>query len=456
MKRIKTLQMLMLATVLAMINQKLSAGGTPPTGAQQSAVKPSSLSSSQKAQQQALPFGKRMVSKAGEGLGFESRGNLVKGKGKIDIDGQANSFNVEGKTAKATEKINNGDFGIDMADGSLINAKQKSDRTWLGGARDRLINTANVLTRAKTRQISTRVKKDGKETGQIRVDNMSPDGKTLLGFRIYAKGKKSYQDFNPDGQITAELQPNGTRIENDYEDGKIARRREITPNTLNIGSNKTSVLTTFENGKPKYATIRKGSGLLAKEYTKNFNNPLDLNEYIISDSKGKIIETRKFNTETKLYETRNAQKELTQKAKIDSDGNLEGLEIFSNPGKSQASTLMTMKDGKLQSQVVKDKDGNISSSVEFNEDGNVTVESTVPETWTLSGGLKGTGKNITTTTTIQDNNIFERNVNTAKAETAKANDTETKIPTAALKRGSSINTDPESINIDPESPEVIV
>jgi hypothetical protein len=122
MKTIKKLQYMMLATIVAMANHEIRSsveGTAPKSTAQTIPTQKGSLTQTQKAQQAALPFGKRMLSKTGEGLGFESRGNLVQGKGKakMDASAQERSFNTKDEIGQAI-RFDTSNKSIDLNDNS--------------------------------------------------------------------------------------------------------------------------------------------------------------------------------------------------------------------------------------------------------------------------------------------------------------------------------------------------
>jgi len=411
MKTIKKLPYMMLATIVALTPGDLTASIPPIAAAQKpAAVKKSSLTQSQKAEQAALPFGKRMISKTGEGLGFESRGNMLQGKGKAktDVEAQKRSFNTKDEINQA---IRFDHEGIQLDNNGII-AKNKKDRTYYGGAKDKLVNAANYLTGGKTRQITTRLKDAlGKETGEIRVDNMSPDGQTLIDTTIYAPDRKSFVTTYPNGKIRAELTPDGRRIENTYnqDTGNLQRRREIIENTLNIGSNRTVITTSFDaSGQPASSTITKGSKIsgqtvLNKEFDPNKNG--NHREYIITDNAtGNSIETREQDPQDpNSYITKDLRTGKEQKATLDKEGNLKALSFTS---KDKSQTDITINDDGYQTTKVKDKDGNTISDITINPDGTTAqVMSVVPETYTLSGGLIGTGRNKIIISDIKNNRL---------------------------------------------------
>jgi hypothetical protein len=268
---------------------------------------------------------------------------------------------------------------------------------------------------------------------------MSSDGTTLTSTTIYAPGRKSFVTTRPDEKITSELTPDGRSIENTYNQDtqNLQRRSEIIPNTLNFGNNRTEILTTFDAYQnPQASTITIGSKIsgqtsLNKEFNPNKNG--DYREYTIIDMATKQpIETRIQDPQDKnSYITTNLKTSKTQKATLDNFGNLKQLTFTSKDG---SKTEIVIKPGS-QTTTVKDKYDQIISDVTINADGTAEVMSVVPETYTLSGGLIGTGRNKVTTSNIKDNrlNIDENGgrTTTLKARNKRKKEEKSSIETDA-------------------------
>jgi len=406
------------------------------------------LTPSQKAQQAALPFWQRMASKTGETLGLESRGVMVEGKtNKVDLAATQRSLDMNPTTNYQGQ-------GRVVENNAVIN-KTNADRTWTGGAKDKLANTGFALGLAKTRQISTRVKDmSGKETGEIRIDNVDAAGK-LIDSTIYSADKASFMKLNPEGKILEQLTPDGRRIINTYEGGKLKTQREITANTLNFSSNKSSEITTFNaDGTPKFATIETGNALNRARFTKDFTNPENPKEYTLKDNKGNPLETRTASEkDPNLYEIKDANGKLLKSEKVDNNGQLQELNIFDKSG--QPVTTISMKDG-LPTTVIRDSQGNQLSSVTMNADGTATVVSAVPETWSLSGGLLGTGRTKTTTSIVENGVVTNRDVNIQRPgnKAAQATDGVELTPVTVEQTGTGQTTPVDTANAQTGIPEL--
>jgi len=388
-----------------------AAKAAKPIVEQKSPGRNATLSASQKAQQAVLPLGKRMISQAGEALGFNSRNILIEGKtNAIDLNTTQRTLDMKPTTTLA-EPANQ---GIKFND-NVIEAKTNADRnSLLRSAKDKLANTGYALGLSSNRQITTRVKNSSNvETGEIRIDNVNREG-NLVDTTLYSKDGKSYTKLNADGTIAEQLTPDGRTITNEYVNGKLTQQREVTPNNLNFSNNKISEVTLFNaDGSPKSSTIQTGGKLNRATFIKDFveNNP---REYTLKDAKGKAIETRTASkTDSNLYETKDASGKLLKTEKLDAQGQLQELNIFDKSG--QPLTTITMENGQPTT-VIRDNTGKTLSSVATNSDGTLTVQTTVPETWTLSGGLLGTGKTKTTTSIIENGKMVEKNINLATPE----------------------------------------